>query len=283
MKKMPDHIFSLLVSAGDTIMDIYRNHDFGIELKSDKSPVTMADKRSSHLINQGLETYFPGIPVIDEEHPVVPYEIRSGWERFFLVDPLDGTREFIQKNGEFCINLALVENNVPAEGWIYRPLTGTGWYAAKDSGIFEFDRKGMVRELVPELKKPGKLKIIASRSFFKPDEAELINRISQNYPVEIIHRGSSLKQVALVLNQADMYIKAGPCSEWDTAAGHLMVEESGGKVFLLDNFQPLTYNKPVLVNPHFIMMSQSLNHPAFLEFIRHTLLGDSLTDIPVNI
>ena len=119
------------------------------------------------------------------------------------------------------------------------------------------------------------LKIVASRSFFKPDEAELIEKISKHYPVEIIHRGSSLKQVALVLNQADLYIKAGPCSEWDTAAGQIMVEESGGIIFRLDSLQPLTYNKPVLVNPHFMMMARSVNHPGFVEFIQNILVEDA--------
>jgi len=272
-KEINNPVYKLLVSAGEAITKIYQSADFSIEIKSDNSPVTLADKKSSEIINEGLCNNFPEIPVIDEENRILDYELRKNWRRFFLVDPLDGTKEFIRKNGEFCINLALVENGRPVEGWIYQPLSKTGWHGKKGEGIFEFSANGTTRTIKNPVKNQGPVRIVASLSFFNQHEARLIDKIKKYFPVEVIHKGSSAKQVALVLGKADIYLKSGPCSEWDTAAGQIMVEESGGIVFRQDNFQPMHYNKPDLLNPHFVMLSRNMNTPDFVGFIQ-TIIRD---------
>ncbi len=258
----------MLVSAGRAITEIYQSAGFSIEIKTDNSPVTQADKRSSQIINEGLQKLFPEIPVIDEETLIPDYNVRKNWRLLFLVDPLDGTKEFISKNGEFCINLALIENGRPVEGWIYQPLTGTGWHVKKGEGITEFRENGTIRKIEIQQTTRGPVRIVASRSFFNQHEARLIDIIKKYFPVEVIHKGSSAKQVALVLGQADVYLKSGPCSEWDTAAGQIMVEESGGLVFRQDNSEPLHYNKPSLLNPHFVMLSRNMNSKDFVSFIQ---------------
>ncbi|MBT3382486.1 MAG: 3'(2'),5'-bisphosphate nucleotidase CysQ [Prolixibacteraceae bacterium] len=252
-------VFELLVSAGNSILKVYNGNNFETELKSDNSPVTRADKSSGKIINDGLNQLFNTIPIINEENQIPNYEVREKWRQFFLVDPLDGTKEFIKKNGEFSINLALIEDNKPVEGWIYQPLLGKGWYCKKGGGIYEFDERLQFNRINQFETQSGNIRIVTSRSFFKKREIDLIDKIKKHYSVEIIHKGSSLKQIAIILGEADMYLKAGPCSEWDTAPGQLMVEEFGGTVFRIDNFQKLCYNKPILKNPHFVMLNKNLN------------------------
>ena len=264
-------VFKLLVSAGNSILDFYNSSDFDTHLKSDNSPVTSADKTSSKIINQELSRLYPTIPILDEENQIPDYKVRKNWSHFFLVDPLDGTKEFIKKNGEFSINLALIEGNHPVEGWIYQPLLGKGWYCKKGKGILEFDKTMQFFQLKQAISNRESIRIIASRSFFKTGEVELIDEIKKTYPIEIIHKGSSIKQVAMILGKADMYLKAGPCSEWDTAPGQLMVEEFGGAVLRHDNFQTLSYNKPILQNPHFVMLNQNLNTSEFIKFLQEII------------
>uniref|UniRef100_UPI003216E265 3'(2'),5'-bisphosphate nucleotidase CysQ family protein n=1 Tax=uncultured Draconibacterium sp. TaxID=1573823 RepID=UPI003216E265 len=261
-------VFSILATAGEAILEVYASDNFSEELKADNSPVTRADKASSKIINRGLKSLFPDIPVLDEENSIPAYEERRNWEHYFLVDPLDGTKEFIKRNGEFCINLALIKETQPEEGWIYQPLIKTGWYCKRGEGIYEFDQKGSSRKVTKNLKMDEAIRIATSRSFFKPREAELIEKIKREFSVEIIHCGSSKKQVQMILGNADMYLKAGPCSEWDTAPGQLMVEEFGGTVFRQDNFETVAYNKPEMRSPHFVMLNSSLNTPGFISFMK---------------
>lgn len=270
-ENITDSVNKLLISAGSAILDIYNSNIFDISLKNDNSPVTCADKMSSKIINEGLKKLFPEIPVVDEETAIPDYEIRKNWNSFFLVDPLDGTKEFIKKNGEFCINIGLIKDNRPLKGWIYHPVTGKGWFACKGNGITEFNCSGHSQKIKVETESSEKIKIVISRSSFSPREEEIIKTIAAKYPVEIIHRGSSIKQIELISGHADMYLKAGPCSEWDTAPGQLMVEESGGAVLSFNNFQPLLYNKPVFTNPHFVMLCSRLNTPEFVEFIQNII------------
>ncbi|WP_340112012.1 3'(2'),5'-bisphosphate nucleotidase CysQ [Maribellus mangrovi] len=262
-----EDIFKLLAKAGKAIVEVYNSDNFEAELKKDNSPVTRADKASSRIINEGLKSLFPEIPVLDEETSIPDYVVRSKWEKYFLVDPLDGTKEFIKQNGEFCINLALIEGTSPVLGWIYQPLTKTGWFCAKGEGIVEFSNGEVHRIEKPEIKR-NVIRIAASRSFFKPHEAELIEKMKQHYQIDILHCGSSKKQVQMVKGNADMYLKAGPCSEWDTAPGQLMVEEFGGAVLRHDNFKTLQYNRKDLLNPYFVMLNERLNTPAFIDFMK---------------
>ncbi len=263
-----EQIYRLLVEAGDAIVEVYNSSNIGAEMKSDNSPVTRADKASSRILNQGLKALFPALPVLDEETSIPDFKERSKWTEYFLVDPLDGTKEFIKHNGEFCINLALMKGTSPEEGWIYQPLKQKGWYCQKGTGIVAFDQEGNEQNLeLPKIARET-IRIAASRSFFKPREAELIDKLKRRYQVEILHCGSSLKQVQMVKGNADMYLKAGPCSEWDTAPGQLMVEEFGGAVLRHDSFETLQYNRKELRNPHFVMLNRRLNNPGFINFLK---------------
>jgi len=261
-------VFSILAEAGKAIVEVYGSDDFHAEMKSDNSPVTRADKASSKIINEGLQKLFPEIPILDEEKVIPEYETRKKWESYFLIDPLDGTKEFIKRNGEFCINLAIIKGIHPEEGWIYQPLIETGWYCKKGEGIFEFDKNGELKKIGKTDKKPDVIRIAASRSFFKPREAELIEKMKKSYEVQILHCGSSRKQVQMILGNADMYLKAGPCSEWDTAPGQLMVEEFGGAVLLQDTFETMSYNKPEMKNPYFVMLNARLNNQQYIDYLK---------------
>ncbi len=261
-------INELLVKAGDAIVKVYRSNDFAAETKSDNSPVTRADKASSRILNNGLKNLFPGIHILDEETHIPEFEERSRWPQYFLIDPLDGTKEFIKQNGEFCINLALIKGTSPQLGWIYQPLAETGWFCEKGKGIVEFSKNQEIKQLIRPKTEQEVIRIAASRSFFIPREAELIEKINRHFEVEILHCGSSKKQVQMVLGNADMYLKAGPCSEWDTAPGQLMVEEFGGAVLRHDSFETLKYNRENLRNPPFIMLNQRLNTPGFIAFMK---------------
>lgn len=261
-------VFSTLVQAGQAIMDVYESKEFNAELKSDNSPVTRADKASSKIVNQNLKIIFPNLPILDEENLIPDFTERQKWKQYFLLDPLDGTKEFIKQNGEFCINLALMQKNAPLEGWIYQPLTETGWYCKLGEGIYEFNKRGETRKIEASTERSDAIRIAASRSFFKPREAELIEKIKQYYRVEIKHCGSSKKQIEMVLGNADMYLKAGPCSEWDTAPGQLMVEEFGGAVLRHDTFETLRYNRREMINPYFVMLNGQLNTPDFIAFMK---------------
>jgi len=161
-----------------------------------------------------------------------------------------------------------MNNDQPEEGWIYQPLTETGWYCQKGKGIYEFNKHGQVQQIKTKQKELDRIRIATSRSFFKPREAELIEKMKQSYSVEIIHCGSSKKQVEMVRGNADMYLKAGPCSEWDTAPGQLMVEEFGGLVFRQDTFETIRYNKPEMLNPHFVMLNRNLNSHEFVAYLQ---------------
>lgn len=261
-------VISILISAGRAILDVYTSDNFNTQLKSDNSPVTRADKASSKIINQGLKDFFPTVPVIDEEIAIPDYVIRKDWLHYFLVDPLDGTKEFIKQNGEFCINLALIKGTCPEEGWIYQPLIETGWYCKRGHGIYKFDNIGNLTKLTQKDSTSEVIRIATSRSFFKPREAELIEKMKQVYGLEIKHCGSSKKQIEIISGNADMYLKAGPCSEWDTAPGQLMVEEFGGAVLRHDTFKTMAYNKPEMINPHFVMLNEKLNTPEFIAYLK---------------
>ena len=265
------NVIDVLADAGRAIIKVYESNDFDEQRKSDNTAVTRADRASSKIINAGLAHILPAFPVLDEETNFPEYEIRKTWENYFLVDPLDGTKEFIKRNGEFCINIGLINKTAPVNGWIYEPLKEKGWYCGKGDGIYAFDNKGNFKEMPKPEPYNGKIRVATSRSFFKPREAELIEKMKGTFELEILHCGSSKKQIEMIKGNADMYLKAGPCSEWDTAPGQLMVEEFGGTVFRQDTFETMAYNKAILINPHFVMLNERLNTPDFVAFMQQII------------
>lgn len=262
-------IESLLEKAGEAIMSVYESSNYGETIKLDFSPVTRADHTSSRIINEGLARLFPGIPVVDEENPIPLYSERKFWTEYFLLDPLDGTKEFIKRNGEFCINLALMKCDQPVASWIYKPVGAFGWTCVRGEGIREFGSPDPV--VAEEAGNPDELVLITSRSHTSQRGNRFMKQLASRYPLQVIKMGSALKQVEVALGKADLYVRGSGCSEWDTAAGHLMVTESGGSVLQWDLRNPLLYNKITLTNPPFLMMSKKLQTSDFLVFIENLL------------
>ncbi len=256
--------------AGEATLEVY-NSDFAVEHKDDKSPLTLADKRSHEIIMDGLgkSTHNnPTLPILSEEGRDIPYDERKGWEYFWLVDPLDGTKEFIKRNGEFTVNIALMHTNKPVLGVIYVPVTDTFYFAAVSIGAYKLTNTKIVTDnmSVDDLlnksqklpigvnNKKVPLTIIGSRSHGTKKSSEFIERMKEKHgEVEIISAGSSLKFCLVAEGMADVYPRFGPTMEWDTAAGQAIVEQAEGSVIDIQTKEPLGYNKRNLLNPFFIV------------------------------
>lgn len=264
-------IESLLRKAGEAVMNVYESSNYGETMKLDFSPVTRADHVSSRIINEGLARLFPGIPVVDEENPIPLYSERKFWKEYFLLDPLDGTKEFIKKNDEFCINLALMRCDQPVASWIFKPVGAVGWTCVKGNGLLEFGSNHPIKP--EETLNRDELVLITSRSQTSRRGSRFMKLIASRYSLQVIRMGSALKQVEIALGKADLYVRGSGCSEWDTAAGQLMVTESGGSVLQWDMKNPLSYNKITLTNPPFLMMSKKLQTSEIHDFI-----GSMLSD-----
>ncbi|KFN43407.1 3'(2'),5'-bisphosphate nucleotidase CysQ [Arenimonas oryziterrae] len=245
-------VIRLAADAGAAIMTIYAQ-DFAVDHKDDRSPLTAADLASHRLIVAGLEAMTPDIPVLSEESASVPWDVRRTWQRYWLVDPLDGTREFVKKNGEFTVNIALIENGEPVFGVVYAPALDEMLHGQR--GVGAFVRSG--DEDVPVLARQpavAPLRVAASRSHMDTRTAAAIARMGD---VEPLGLGSSLKFCRLAEGRLDVYPRFGPTSEWDTAAGQAVLEAAGGVVLRLDG-SVLSYNtKDSLLNPDFIALGDS--------------------------
>ena len=261
------------LDAGEAILEIYAQ-DFEVEFKSDDSPLTAADKASHEIIVAALEK--TPYPVLSEESGSISYEERRQWETYWLVDPLDGTKEFIKKNGEFTVNIALVENGVPVMGVVYVPVKDT-LYFGNESGAFKaVDCKGKSIEVILESaqacsvsKEPDSpIRIVASKSHCNDETRDFIAAIEKRFgDVELVSRGSSLKLCMVAEGSADIYPRIAPTMEWDTAAAHAVVRAAGGEVVQFDpdvgapdylpgnapELQPVVYNKEDLLNPYFVV------------------------------
>jgi 3'(2'), 5'-bisphosphate nucleotidase len=238
---------NLAKEAGKAILEIYET-DFVVERKEDASPLTLADRRSHQLITAGLQSEYPQIPVLSEEGKEAPYEIRKGWHRFWLVDPLDGTKEFVKRNGEFSVNIALVEGTTPIIGVIYLPVPDRLFVADVRKCCREI-LHGEVRALrVGSSSKESRMRVLMSRSHPSPNLESVLEKLPS---YESITRGSALKFCAIAAGEADFYPRFGPTWEWDTAAGQAIVTAAGGVMVDL-NGKPFTYNKPNLVNGPFL-------------------------------
>lgn len=242
-------IVSLARRAGEEIMAFYSAPDCEITYKLDSSPVTQADIASHHIILQGLAELTPSWPTLSEESAEIPYEERSTWELFWLVDPLDGTREFLLHNGEFTVNIALMHNQTPILGVVYAPAMDKMYLAARGVGAFQAEGDTTVRIQAQSAHRES-IRIVASRSHHS--DRELLDPFnSGDVSHELVFMGSSLKFCLVAEGSADVYMRTGPTMEWDTAAGHCIVHEAGGSTTDLDG-NPLLYNKPVLRNPGFV-------------------------------
>lgn len=246
-----DDIFKILSDAGKAIMDIYREGDYHTVRKKDNSPVTSADLASDKIISRGIISLFPNVVVLSEEQNIPDYNIRKDWKQFWMLDPLDGTSEFIKKTGEFTINLALIHHTEPVAGYLFIPMTGEMFYAVKGCGSFKYrdnesDKKLSVTTF--SLKDKG-LKVVASRNYSEPDTMAFINKLDTP---QIIKRGSALKFISIATGEADYYPRMIKIMEWDTAAGQIVIEEAGGQLISSHTLKPLTYNKPKMTSEHFI-------------------------------
>ena len=272
--------------ASRAILAVY-NSAFDVEYKQDESPLTLADKRSHEILEKELEYSFPDIPILSEEGKDIPYEERKNWEYFWLVDPLDGTKEFVKKNGEFTVNIALICKNRPIMGIIYVPVYDDVYFSMEGTGSFKIksgsrilndlfknmysvnDTEVFYNDLIlNSVKLPvngiikndvnSELNVIISRSHMTDETEEFLNQLQKLYKKIVkISLGSSLKLCAIAEGKADVYPRFAPTMEWDTAAGHAIIEQAGGYFLQKETNKPLIYNKKSLVNPWFIAAGDS--------------------------
>lgn len=259
----PVKLLEISLAAGKEIMAVY-GQELIIEAKADDSPLTIADQRSHQTIERGLQIAYPDIPVLSEEGSKIPYEERKNWQRFWLVDPLDGTKEFIKRNGEFTVNIALIEENYPVLGVIYVPAMDVFYYGEENSGAFKleaasarkFEKADELFEgsiLLTAKKALDRTRIVTSRSHMSAETQEFIDRINDDsQPIEQISAGSSLKFCLVAEGGADYYPRFAPTMEWDTAAGQAIVEAAGGVVQSVKDQTRFSYNKESLKNGWFL-------------------------------
>ncbi|WP_294629318.1 3'(2'),5'-bisphosphate nucleotidase CysQ [uncultured Bacteroides sp.] len=256
------------LKAGRDILSIYEDptSDFGIERKADNSPLTIADRKAHETIVAVLkETPYP---ILSEEGKHLDYEVRRSWETLWIVDPLDGTKEFIKRNGEFTVNIALVQNSVPVMGVIYVPVRkelyfaveGAGAYKCSDifsleeSGVLSLEQMMKALERMPSEGGHERFIVVASRSHLSPETEEYIADLKKKHgSVELISSGSSIKICLVAEGKADVYPRFAPTMEWDTAAGHAIARAAGMEVYQAGKEEPLRYNKEDLLNPWFIV------------------------------
>lgn len=241
------------LEAGARIMEIYQADDFEVRVKSDHSPVTEADEAADDLISRILKTAFPDILVVTEEQADSHGESA---DRFIIVDPLDGTKEFIRRRGDFTVNIALVEHGVPVRGVVYAPARGRLFYTRADgasveeTGSFELGSVGPVRPMRVSSPDNSALVVVASKSHRDQATDDYIGRYAVK---DMTSAGSSLKFCLVANGEADLYPRLGRTMEWDTAAGDAVVRGAGGQVVRFDDHLPLTYGKPGYENPFFIV------------------------------
>jgi 3'(2'), 5'-bisphosphate nucleotidase len=238
--------------AGAAILEIYQQ-DFDVYTKEDSSPLTEADLAAHNIIVDALQKLTPEIPVLSEESTKIPFETRSSWNRYWLIDPLDGTREFVNKNGEFTVNIALIDNHKPVMGVVYVPVTETTYFGTVGEGAF-VERDGEISEISASSKAHTPLRVAGSRSHAGESLKRFLAEVGAH---QMLSMGSSLKLCLVAEGKADIYPRIGPTSEWDTGAAQAVVEAAGGMV-TETNGEPLRYNcKDSLLNPYFLVFGDS--------------------------
>lgn len=246
-------IIPIAIAAGEEILKIY-DQDFEVFEKDDESPLTMADKNANDVIIDALQKLYPEIPYISEEVKQLAYSERKNWEYCWIIDPLDGTKEFVKKNGEFTVNIALVHNGEPILGVVYVPVSDDIYIGGKGNGSFKINIDGEVTKLFKKVNNTNKLKVIASRSHLSKEVEEYVEKLkNKGKDVEFVSAGSSLKFCLVAEGKADIYPRLAPTMEWDTAAAHIVCKEAGFLVIDYINQNELSYNKANLLNPWFIV------------------------------
>lgn len=250
MLELKNDLLDIARKAGEAIIDIYDSGDFSIEAKADDSPLTIADKTANDIICAGLEKLSKLYPIISEENKLVEYEERSAYEYYWLVDPLDGTKEFIKKNGEFTVNIALIHKQRVVMGVVYAPVLDEMYWAAKGEGAYlEQDGESTKLNANTFTTEDEGLRIVCSRSHLNDETQAFVDKLKA--PV-LVSKGSSLKFLILAKGNAELYPRIAPTMEWDTAAAQIILEEAGGSVKIFGTDDPVVYNKKDLLNPYFV-------------------------------
>jgi 3'(2'), 5'-bisphosphate nucleotidase len=257
------------LAGGKEILEVYNQDDFEVQLKSDDSPLTKADQLAHNAIMSFLES--TGIPVLSEEGREMNFDERKAWSKLWIVDPLDGTKEFIKRNGEFTVNVALVENGVPVLGVIYVPVKKELYFSNKEIGSFKLERVGSTTsvpedinvlmeagEKLPVEDEDRSFTIVGSRSHMSKETEEFVSQLKEKYQdLEVLSKGSSLKICMVAEGSADVYPRFAPTMEWDTAAGQAIAMNAGFEMVRSDDNSSLVYNKEDLLNPWFIVRKQN--------------------------
>ena len=240
---------ALAKEAGDAILEVYAT-DFDVQAKDDESPLTQADMASHRVIDKGLKALTPDIPIISEECGLPPFEERREWRTYWLIDPLDGTKEFVNRNCEFTVNIALIDGNRPVLGVVHVPVSGKTYTGCDGVGAGVRESDGSSRSIVVAPKSAAPIRVVGSRSHRGASLDAFLETLGE---VEMLPMGSSLKFCVVAEGGADIYPRLGLTSEWDTAAAQAVVEQAGGAVLELDG-KPLAYNaKEDILNPHFLV------------------------------
>jgi len=257
IKALIDDVKKIAIEAGDKIMEVYNDVDsFEVEQKNDDSPLTRADREANTIICDQLEKLSHQFPIISEENKLMPYSERKDYEYVWMVDPLDGTKEFIKRNGEFTVNIALIHHEASIAGVVYTPVTGELYHAVKGDGAYKVVNGEETKiQCASYNQKDEGLSIVCSRSHLNEPTQNFID--AYNTP-EKVSKGSSLKFLIIAEGQAHIYPRLAPTMEWDTAAAQIILEESGGVMTRADDNQPVIYNKEDLLNPHFVAYAHKI-------------------------
>jgi len=249
-----EQVVELARQAGSAIMEVYQK-DFEVEFKADESPLTEADKTAHRIIEQGLlaldQQNDTNIPLLSEEGKNIPYDERKAWEYFWLVDPVDGTKEFVKKNGEFTVNIALIHKDTPVLGVVFAPALNTMYWSKEGEGAFKDGQKLPLKTADQR----ESYKIVASRSHMSQETKDFVDGIETNKEKELVSIGSSLKVCLVAEGEADIYPRLGPTMEWDTGAAHAIVNGAGMQLQKYENecYSKHAYNKENLLNGWFIV------------------------------
>ncbi|MCH8498134.1 MAG: 3'(2'),5'-bisphosphate nucleotidase CysQ [Marinobacter sp.] len=243
-------ILTIADQAGQKVMAVYHS-DFKVRTKEDNSPITAADEAAHQIIVDGLRRITPDVPILSEESAAAPWDERCHWYRFWLVDPVDGTREFTQRSGEFTVNIALIIDGEPVMGVVVAPALKEMFWGVVGEGAWKRARNGQERRI--SVTQPHEeLRVVASKNHMTPETEAFIRRLG---PHQLVQAGSSLKICMIAEGRADVYPRLGPTSEWDTAAAHAVLTAAGGKITTLKG-EPLKYGKENILNPDFIASSK---------------------------